>query len=213
MPSSAAAGGFFFCDHVACCFQYIHAHGTQPEDIKRLMHSMPFVSGFPALFEYLSARPASHQSIIVSDANSFFIDTIMANAGLSDVITRTYSNPAWFDDSGCLCIKYYHTQDWCTLSTKNMCKGAILSEHLHEQAERHGKHFDTVLYIGDGSNDLCPALRLRAQDYVLPRVGFKLLKLIEEGQPDLKAQVRPWSTGQDILDVLGSLQRAPSDVA
>ena len=94
-----------------------------------------------------------------------------------------------------------------------MCKGAILSEHLHEQAERHGKHFDTVLYIGDGSNDLCPALRLRAQDYVLPRVGFKLLKLIEEGQPDLKAQVRPWSTGQDILDVLGSLQRAPSDVA
>jgi pyridoxal phosphate phosphatase PHOSPHO2 len=41
-----------------------------------------------------------------------------------------------------------------------MCKGEELSAFLEE----HGD-YDQVIYVGDGSNDFCPVLRLR--EYVV----------------------------------------------
>jgi len=38
-----------------------------------------------------------------------------------------------------------------------MCKG----EELEKFLARHGTEFDRMLYLGDGSNDFCPILRLR----------------------------------------------------
>jgi len=44
-----------------------------------------------------------------------------------------------------------------------MCKGEELSAFLREHGE-----YDRVVYIGDGSNDFCPVLRLREWVISLP---------------------------------------------
>lgn len=36
-----------------------------------------------------------------------------------------------------------------------------VGEELTAFLERHGKDFDRIVYVGDGSNDFCPILRLR----------------------------------------------------
>ena len=167
------------------------------------MRTLPFVPGMLDLFSHLSRD--LYEIIIISDANSVFIDVIMEAAGLCDVIMATYTNPAWFADDGCLHIKYYHTQDWCDLSTKNLCKGYILEKHIKER-NSDGVQYTNVLYVGDGSNDLCPGLKLRHNDYLLPREGFKLIDIIKRGQPLLKAQVKPWKDGHDILALLKDIQ-------
>lgn len=56
-----------------------------------------------------------------------------------------------------------------------MCKGllfdivfaiglisSLLGEELDAFLKRHVSEFDQVIYVGDGSNDFCPVLRLRA---------------------------------------------------
>jgi pyridoxal phosphate phosphatase PHOSPHO2 len=131
------------------------------------------------------------------------IDHILREAGLRDAISEIYTNPAQFDDDGCLRLNPYHHQDWCSLSTENLCKGRILDHH---RRYKFPADFDRVFYIGDGTNDMCPALRLQPSDIVFARRGFKLAKAIdssatcEDGQ--VKARVVLWDTGNDILNTL-----------
>lgn len=69
-----------------------------------------------------------------------------------------------------------------------------------------GVHFDRVNYVGDGSNDLCPSLRLSAQDRVFPRVSYPLHKLVlsRVESKEMLAQVYPFTSGDDIWKVLSS---------
>merc|ERR1712142_480975 len=87
---------------------------------------------------------------------------------------------------------------WCSLSTINLCKGSILENHIDERA-RNGVKYLTVGYVGDGSNDLCPSLKLRSQDHCFARMGFSLPKKMEklpEGQ--MQANVVFWNDGHDL---------------
>jgi hypothetical protein len=48
------------------------------------------------------------------------------------------------DENGCLKIDYYHTQDWCDLSTVNLCKGHILQGYIQKR-KQEGNQFDFIL--------------------------------------------------------------------
>jgi len=126
------------------------------------------------------------------------IEHILETAGLTAVFSKIYTNPASFDNSGCLQLSPYHHQDWCNLSQANMCKGHILDEHCRVASVK----YDVVAYVGDGANDFCPALRLRETDIVFPRRGYSLEKHIAEGRDKVAASVRPWDTGFDIMNAL-----------
>jgi pyridoxal phosphate phosphatase PHOSPHO2 len=62
-----------------------------------------------------------------------------------------------------------------------MCKGEELSAFLEE----HGD-YDQVIYVGDGSNDFCPVVRLR--EYVI--LGIWCIYLIEYRQDMVLARIR-----------------------
>jgi len=79
-----------------------------------------------------------------------------------------------------------------------MCKGHILQEHCRKSSVK----YDVVAYVGDGTNDLCPALRLRDTDIVFPRSCFSLDKRIAQGRDKVAAMVKPWETGFDIMNAL-----------
>jgi hypothetical protein len=99
----------------------------------------------------------------------------------------------------------YHLQDFCKLSTKNLCKGHILDLYVAERAAV-GVTFSQIAYVGDGRNDLCPSLRLSEKDLIFPREGFLLDKLIRDMQNQedlrLKAKIHTWKTGSDIMRVI-----------
>ena len=79
---------------------------------------------------------------VLSDANTFFIDTILKSNGLES-IRAVVSNPAAFDENGCLRIRPYHTDPHPVQSTSppNLCKGG----HSYDPQPRVSTHLRSVL--------------------------------------------------------------------
>lgn len=182
--------------YMGAIFRHLCENGVTREQILRCMDEIAFVSGMKELLQFTSNR--SCDVIIISDSNSVFIDRILQNAGLDKTIQKVYTNPAAFDSDDCLRIENYHDQDWCDLSTVNLCKGHILDAHIAEQ-KKIGVSYDSVAYVGDGGNDLCPTLRLKTGDVVFPRRGFKLIEKVAASKDRVHAKVVPWDTGFEIL--------------
>ena len=89
--------------------------------VDQLLAALPFVEGFPNLLRWLADN--DFEVIVISDANTYFINHILETHGLDNCVTKVFSNPAYFDENGLLRIEWYHSQDYCDLSNKNMCKG------------------------------------------------------------------------------------------
>ena len=100
-------------------------------------------------------------------------------------------------------MERFHEQNWCNLSARNLCKGHVLKEYIAKRGT-DGVKFDRINYAGDGSNDLCPSLKLGPNDRVFPRVGFPLHKLsvARAETKDLQAAIFPFNSGDDIWKVL-----------
>lgn len=100
-------------------------------------------------------------------------------------------------------MERYHEQNWCPLSARNLCKGHVLKEYIAKRGVE-GVTFERVNYAGDGSNDLCPSLKLSTRDRVFPRAGFPLAKLTaaRAASKELQAQVFPFTSGEDIWKVI-----------
>lgn len=181
-------------------FRYLYDNQVLPDDILDCLLEIKFVDGILDLLKKLQAA-GGHEVIIISDSNSVFIEHIMQAAGVRPWVHEIFTNYAHFDTNGCLQISEYHVQNFCSLSSVNLCKGAVMQEYL-ERRQRQGVEFDRVAYVGDGHNDLCPCLRLKADDYIFPRADYTLAKRLQKDPERVKASVHPWTTGQDIADVL-----------
>ncbi|KAH7440537.1 hypothetical protein KP509_04G112000 [Ceratopteris richardii] len=182
--------------------QDLHSRGVSIASIRQAVWSLPLPS------ETISALKAAHflgfQICIISDANTFFIEEAIAHHGLGSIVTQIHSNPAWIDAMGCLHYDDLHGQVLpphdCPLCPPNMCKGSILENIRAAEWNSEMLH---VIYAGDGSGDLCPALRLSEGDYVLPRKEYPLSKLVVEH--DVKAKVYSWINLHDaVLECLRS---------
>jgi Putative Phosphatase len=84
----------------------------------------------------------------------------------------------------------------CPLCPPSMCKGM----HVNALASHHPR----IVFCGDGANDVCPVLRLRAGDVALVREGFSCWRLLRErAARGLKVQqpacqVRFWCSQADL---------------
>lgn len=192
---------------------FLFISGIRENDLKKCMTDIPITDGMIELLKY--CQDQNYETIIISDSNSVFIDMILENAQLTKMVTKVFTNPAYFDENGCLKLDYYHTQDWCDLSTVNLCKGHILQGYIQKR-KQEGNQFDFILYVGDGTNDLCPSLTLKEQDFVCPRINFRLWKKIQKISaaseseknklPRLTANILNWNSGLDVLECLKQLK-------
>ncbi|XP_052245415.1 pyridoxal phosphate phosphatase PHOSPHO2-like isoform X2 [Dreissena polymorpha] len=194
--------------YMGAIFEYLHENSVTESDMKNIIANIPFTPGMSDLLEYL--RNSCFEVIIISDSNSVFINTALEQKGFKDVVDKVYTNPAHYDENGLLKIAFYHFQDWCDLSTENMCKGHILEEHIRQSDSK----YRYVLYVGDGINDFCPALKLKETDYVFPRENYSLWEALikpdegegsDKGQPAVQAQIVNWSSGLEIREVCKKL--------
>ena len=59
-----------------------------------------------------------------------------------------------------------------------------------------------MIYLGDGAGDYCPSLRLKAEDYMMPRKNFPVWELICENRDIVKAEIHEWSDGDEFARIL-----------
>ena len=108
-------------DYMQAIFRLLHAQGAKKKRYDDLLASLPFVEGLPDLLQWLVSN--DFEVIVISDSNSYFIDHVLTTHDLDGLVTRVFTNPARFDENGVLLIEWYHVQDYCNLSNKNLCKG------------------------------------------------------------------------------------------
>ncbi|KAJ8889151.1 hypothetical protein PR048_008645 [Dryococelus australis] len=183
-------------------FKILHANNITPTQMKNIIRNIPVVSHLDDLLRYLHENNC--EVVIISDSNSVFIDEWLCANSLDSVVNQVFTNPAYFSEDGLLHISMYHEQNWCKLSSKNLCKGHILGTYI-EQRRVDGMLFHQVSYVGDGKNDLCPSLKLSKNDFVFPRYGFALHKVIEMQENSMEASVHPWKDGRDIMKFISQV--------
>ncbi|XP_074285504.1 inorganic pyrophosphatase 2-like [Silene latifolia] len=138
---------------------------------------------------------------IVSDANTFFIEIILDHLGLRDYFSEINTNPSYVDGEGRLRIHPHHdftmsSHGCCNPCPPNMCKGEVIKRILSEVGNKK------IIYLGDGSGDYCPSLKLRDGDHVLPRKDFPVWQLISANPSLIRAKIHEWSDGADLERVL-----------
>ncbi|KAF3324469.1 inorganic pyrophosphatase 2-like protein [Carex littledalei] len=142
---------------------------------------------------------------VVSDANLFFIETILKHHGIFECFTEIYTNPSFVDEEGKLRIMSFHNSispHGCALCPPNMCKGKII-EKIISPVNAEGRK--NIIYLGDGKGDYCPSLKLCKEDYVMPRDKYPLSVLISDNTDLVKATVHRWSNGEEIERILSEL--------
>lgn len=177
--------------------ELLHENGIDARQIENAIVGIPAVAGMEALLVALHAN--GHEIIIISDSNSIFIDRWLRSRRLEHVVSRIFTNPARYDDDGRMRVDMYHTQHACRLSTINLCKGQILMDYVDERRGQ-GRHYERIIYAGDGKNDLCPVLRLSQNDLACPRKCYPLIETLNKLPRDAttKAKVVPWDDGRDL---------------
>ena len=76
----------------------MHEDGFQPSQLASLLQQIPLL---PAMAEALHAlHAAGHTIRIVSDANTFYIDSILEGYKLTALVDRIVTNPSHVQDNG-----------------------------------------------------------------------------------------------------------------
>ncbi|KAK2983830.1 hypothetical protein RJ640_008506 [Escallonia rubra] len=186
----------FFVDRM---MKELHSQGRTVEDIAEVLKRVPM---HPRIVPAIKAAHALGCDLrVVSDANLFFIETILTHLGVRDLFSEINTNPSFVDEEGRLRIFPYHdfqtSPHGCNLCPPNMCKGLIV-ERMKESTEGTKK----FIYLGDGAGDFCPSLKLRDGDYMMPRKDFPVWELICKNRAQIKAEIHEWSDGEELERVL-----------
>ncbi|KAJ3691953.1 hypothetical protein LUZ60_012303 [Juncus effusus] len=181
-----------------------HSQGKSIEEIKEILKRAPLYPN--TICAIKSAYALGCELRILSDANIFYIETILQHHELTGYFSEIISNPSYVDNEGRLRISPYHdfntSSHGCSLGIcpPNMCKGKIM-EKIKESIYKEGIK-QRLIYLGDGKGDYCPSLKLTEKDQVMPRKNYPLWDLIYTNPNDLKAQIHDWSDAVDLERVL-----------
>ncbi|GJN19378.1 hypothetical protein PR202_gb06651 [Eleusine coracana subsp. coracana] len=202
----------------------LHSQGKTIEDIKATLRTAPLSPHVVAAIK--SAYALGCELRILSDANAFFIETILDHHGLAGYFSGIDTNPGYVDAAaGRLRIRPYHEfhaaapGHGCDLPTcpPNMCKGKVMERILKEEATMGERRRRAVVYLGDGRGDYCPSLKVGQGDYVMPRIGYPVCELLDaEDSPPVRGAVRGWDGFEDLgrvlLDIVeGEIARAVAE--
>ncbi|KAG8376108.1 hypothetical protein BUALT_Bualt09G0029100 [Buddleja alternifolia] len=177
----------------------LQIQGKTVNDIAKCLKGIPLHPDIVAVIK--SAHALGCDLKVVSDANMFYIKTILEHYGIYNCFSEITSNPAVVD-SGRLRIFPYHniaSSHGCNLCPPNLCKGRVIAKIQASVSENESKR---IIYIGDGKNDLCPTLKLDEGDCVMPRMNFPLWNSISKNSELVKAKVYEWGNGEDLGRIL-----------
>ena len=182
---------------VNACLEYFHQNGISAEDIKQFIRDMPFVEGAKEMIQKLK-REYKADIVIISDANSIYIEESLKNAGLFEDFNQIFTNPATVENGQIIVTPISYQSD-CDPKERDMWKAQVLQDYIKDK-----NHYNFVFYAGDGGNDFAPILQLTPNDLAFVRKGYALEKMIpkmkESRNLEIKAQVHYWNDAYDIME-------------
>ena len=151
------------------------------------------------MFKFFQENKEKFEVIIITGSLSIYVKWILEYNNLTQVFKEVYAHKAEYDKNGVLKIQKMHTHN-CERCIKFQCKGLILKEHL----DKNQDSISQIAYIGDGDNDICPALMLNSQDILFPRETWSLHKILEKTnlKDKIKCKIVYWKEGTKIKDEL-----------
>ncbi|KAG0316088.1 hypothetical protein BGZ99_007044 [Dissophora globulifera] len=185
----------------------LYDQGITRQDLETSLRGIPFAPEMAAALRLIKSQGA--ELCIISDSNSFYIDTVLKNHGLDQLFSKIITNPCHFDTDGRPHVTRLHGLDQpphhCTMPCNvNLCKGRELQKLMDSQT------WDQVIYMGDSTNDFCPSTRLAAHtDVVLARANMLLEKEIKSHPGAIKAKVVYWNSPADAIAVIHTLFGVP----
>ncbi|XP_045782155.1 pyridoxal phosphate phosphatase PHOSPHO2-like [Maniola jurtina] len=202
-PPEWEAGSLDWTPYMSDVFEHAYSAGFHPSDILESIASMRANPGMPQLIQTL-ARENWHV-LVLTDANSVFVNHWLKTHGLQGSITEVITNRAfWRNDR--LYIEPCMRQTTCPRCPSNLCKSLALAHWTQS------RQYERIVYTGDGRNDYCPATSLPPNSIVFPRKGFPMDDLIQKTlaspSPQVKCAVVPWSHASTILQTLFPGQHA-----
>ncbi|XP_061726161.1 pyridoxal phosphate phosphatase PHOSPHO2-like [Cydia pomonella] len=178
-------------------FEHAYSAGLRESDVLSAIASMKATPGCIHMLKAL--HKAGWHIVLLTDANTVFVQHWLSTHQLEDCITAVITNRAFWDQ-GRLYIEPCMRQTACSRCPTNLCKSLALAQWC----ARH--QYSAICYAGDGRNDYCPATNLPAHATVFPRRGYPLDDLIKKNlsssTPHIKAKVVPWDSCDTILEEL-----------
>ena len=175
------------------------------KELESCLETCPLTTDMQTVLQSLHAN--RHTVTIASDANTFFIETILKKYNMLQYVNEIYSNYCTVDRENnsvtlvqfCEYINKPHSCDVCPI---NMCKGEILQRLFSQsvtQIPSQKTHYDRIVYVGDGTNDYCPGRLLTTNDHLFVRKGYRLDKFINNGSPhNLQCNIHYWTDYSDL---------------
>ncbi|TMX05635.1 hypothetical protein EJD97_013637, partial [Solanum chilense] len=174
----------------------LHSEGKTVEQIAECLKDVPLHPHTISAIQ--SAHDLGCDLKVVSDANEFYIETILKHHRLERYFSKVITNPISVDGEGRLRIFPYHMAS-CNLCPPNLCKGLVIEQIQASLSEKVKSRF---IYLGDGRGDYCPTLKLDKGDHVMLRKGFPLSDHLLSDPNLLKADSHEWSNGQELESIL-----------
>lgn len=204
-------------DHLV--HRMISENGTTIDEIRDCLCAIPVFTEILDAIKLIKKNGADLR--ILSDANDFYIDTILKHHNLDGHFTSIVTNYAnvreTIDDHMVRIFPYQgaETPHHCERCPPNLCKGSVFDKWINID---YGDSFGTstaprIIYIGDGGGDICPAAKLSPSDWLLCRKDWTLHKATlsedtggsgirtrsNDSESIISAQIVPWQDGADIL--------------
>lgn len=178
------------------------------DQIKQMIQMIQFNPGFGKLFEFLRKHKEKFETLIISGANTLYIQWVLESKGIEDLFPVYYSNFAEVHDDFLIKIDPHHEHD-CDNCDESQCKRIIIQNHFKEKGYHNDPHeyYSRILYVGDGCNDYCPGTIMKEGDILFPRKDFPLhQKLYHKGDHKyLQCALKEWETGDEILNAISKL--------
>jgi len=197
-------------DIVAMALRKAHAKGITREQIEGALRVLPI---HPAMIRGVTELKAKGDTtfLCISNANNVFISTILEARGLTGLFDDVITNPAHWEENGLLSLSrripadapQHHCPVGCS---PNMCKGNELDKWLTGRGQTLDS-YKRILFVGDGSNDFCPMIRMRSQDWGLCRTFGSLKKRVENDSERLgrRCRVRWWTGAWEAEEIFKEL--------
>ncbi|XP_067635703.1 probable phosphatase phospho2 [Eurosta solidaginis] len=187
-------------------FEMLRLAGFSSTELRNLIAAIPPVPSMVEFIKHLyEACDPKYDIIIISDANTIFINDWIAKHSLTKCIKAIFTNSAFIVSSDGLYVQPFNNNNKCPLSPPNLCKRAILEEYVMKRYGL-GIKYERVIFIADGAHDYCPTLGMCKDDIVCVRKGKDLEKKVRCYRK--RCKVRPllllWTTGHELLKLLES---------
>lgn len=189
---------FLFVEEI---MKYLIESKISAQAIKENFKKLQLTENFADLLKFLFWNKDYFDIHIISGTYDIFVKWILDHHGMLHIIDEIHCEKAIVEDDFVkfiMPLKYEKCQE-CNFC---ICKAISIQKILKNNSD-----YETMHYVGDGLNDICPALLLDTKDFLYPRRNYKLYKKIfeENYESKINSKIISWENGMNILDNIKAL--------